>query len=156
MEILHRFECTDFPELIEEIMNYKWQNFLSTRSLCASIFEHHFVALVYGQLQRLKYFWRKIEHMQHPLQVLQFLAYFECNASIQFFVKNVPNLQPYINGPKESPLSVAARYGYSQTVLLLLPCYEKDNPDKTGMTAQQKAYQNGHFGIAKLIDVWFN
>ena len=156
MEIVQRFQCTDYPELCEELLNYQWRNYQSSWSVCLTIYEHHFIALVYGQLKRLKYFWSKIEHMQHPIQVLEFLAFFECNASIQFFVKNVPNLLPYINGRVESPLSVAARKGYQQTVLLLLPCYNKDNPDGSGMTAQQKAFENGHLEIAKLIDIWYN
>ena len=149
-EIQQRFECHNYPQLCQEIMEYKWQNYCDPS---ISLINQHFIAIVYGDLKRLKFFWPTISDMEHPSNLLPYLVSFECTDCIQFFVTNVTNVKPYLT---ETLLRQAATCDYYLIVCILLPFYSQDGEDrKEGLTAARMASSRGFLETAKVIENWF-
>ena len=143
-----------FIELGYHLMEYQWKNYKRAE---LKLHEAHCIAILYGDLERLIFFWPYLQNKQHPQVILDFVARFGLVDVLKFLLKHLTNLDFYLTGINSvvgTPLHEAAANGHVETVKVLLP-YFTVLPIGFCRCPIYCAKENGYDQTAKLIQNWF-
>ena len=144
-----------YIELGYHLMEYKSEAY---RDANLSLHEHHCFAILYGNLERLQFFWPYLQNKAHPSKILDFVAHFGLTDILKFLLKNLKNLDIYLIGSNNligTPLHEAATYGHFETVQALLPYYKTLPINGHSKCPVYCALESKKFKTAQIIKNWF-
>ena len=159
-ELQSKIQLNDYVLFCKQLINYQWHQYRNDWCGLFYVGEQHCICIIYGSLNRLKFFWPCIENMVQPKQILHFAAYFGLNDVLEFLVQHLKDKKQYFKGRVDdknghTPLHIASIEGHFEAVKILLPYYTSD-PLANGKTSYHHACSKGHIKVANYIQKWFD
>ena len=123
-----------YPEMCLTMMAFNWRylpNYIiDSWDVFNGIRNQSSICMIYGDLERLNFFWPFVQDSKHPEQILHFAVRFGLSNVLLFLLKNLPNLNRYLGQVEMihsgcTPLHVAAHFSKYEAAQILLPYYHE-------------------------------